>query len=473
MKTVIKMAWRNIWRNKRRTLITTASIFFALLFALIMRSFQLGSYGDMYKKMIESYSGYIQVQHKNFWDDRTLDNGFFLTPEVEKLIFKDDNVKGIIPHLETGALASNKTKTKGVLLIGIDPVKEDKLSSISKKIVFLRFTKSAISKIEKENIDPGVLEIIKTLENKSYSNYASLQIALEIKDEKIFNKILPIIEKNASYPGEHLKTNGNGILLGDMLANYLKINVADTLVLIGQGYHGVSAADMFPVKGIVHFPNPQLNSMAVFMSIKQCQNFLSAENLTTSAILKLDDIDDSEVTRTKDQLNNFFVNTDYIAKDWKEMNKAMIQALESDNQGGKIMLGILYLIIAFGVFGTVLMMTNERKKEFGVLISIGMQRTRLAIVLGVEMFYIGLLGIISSIIVSIPIILYGVSNPVHLKGDEAKMLEGYGFDPVLKFANIGDYFFWQSLIVVIIVIIATYYPARKILRLNEVQAIRT
>jgi ABC-type antimicrobial peptide transport system permease subunit len=137
------------------------------------------------------------------------------------------------------------------------------------------------------------------------------------------------------------------------------------------------------------------------------------------------------------------------------------------------MLGILYLIIAFGVFGTVLMMTNERKKEFGVLISIGMQRTRLAIVLGVEMFYIGLLGIISSIIVSIPIILYGVSNPVHLKGDEAKMLEGYGFDPVLKFANIGDYFFWQSLIVVIIVIIATYYPARKILRLNEVQAIRT
>ena len=471
MKTAIKMAWRNIWRNKRRTLITAASIFFALLFALIMRSMQIGTYGHMYTCIIESYTGYIQVQHKNFWDDRTLDNGFFLTPEIEKQILKIDNVKGIIPHLETGALASNKTQTKGVLLLGIDPVKEDKLSSISKKLVFIRFTKQAIVRIEKENIDPEIMEMIKTLEDESYANYASLKIALEIDDNEL-EKIIPIIEKNAAYPCEYLKKNEKGILVADNLAQYLRVNVGDTLVLIGQGYHGVSAADMFPVKGIVHFPNPQINNMAVFMDITQSQYFSSAENLLTSAILDLKDNSDKAVAQTKDQINNLFANTDYIAKDWKEMNKTLIQAMEADSQGGIIMLGILYLIIAFGVFGTVLMMTSERKREFGVLISIGMQRSKLAIVLTFEMFFIGLLGIISSIIASIPIILYGYNNPLHFKGDMAKMYEEYGFDPVMKFAGFGEYYFWQSLVVAIIVLIAVCYPVRKIIRLKEIQALR-
>ncbi len=78
MMEVIRIAWRNLWRNKRRTLITVASVFFAIWFALIMRSFQLGSYILMVNNIVHAYSGYFQVHATGYWNDQVLNNGFFI-----------------------------------------------------------------------------------------------------------------------------------------------------------------------------------------------------------------------------------------------------------------------------------------------------------------------------------------------------------------------------------------------------------
>jgi putative ABC transport system permease protein len=136
------------------------------------------------------------------------------------------------------------------------------------------------------------------------------------------------------------------------------------------------------------------------------------------------------------------------------------------------MVGILYLVIAFGIFGTVLMMTTERKREFGVLVAIGMQKSKLAAIVSIEMVYIGLIGILSGIAVAVPSIIIGLYNPIRLSGDYAKVYESYGMEPIMPFMPVDYYFLWQSLIVALIVGIAIIYPVRKIYKMKLVNSLK-
>ena len=181
----LKLAWRNLWRNRRRTLITSASIFFAVFFALVMRSLQLGSYDHMYKNAIESYTGYIQVQHKDFWDEKIVDNTFAFDEQLEQQILADENVAGTIPRFESFALASNGPQTKGVLVMGIDPEKEIHLSRIRDKMVKYRLSSEAIAKIEQDpDIPEKVKELAPLFENSAYTTASRLQLDLGIHRQR-------------------------------------------------------------------------------------------------------------------------------------------------------------------------------------------------------------------------------------------------------------------------------------------------
>ena len=74
---ILKLAWKNIWRNRRRTYITISAIAFAVLFAVAMRSMQQGMEEQMVKTAVENNLGYIQVHSDGYWDDKLLENGMF------------------------------------------------------------------------------------------------------------------------------------------------------------------------------------------------------------------------------------------------------------------------------------------------------------------------------------------------------------------------------------------------------------
>jgi ABC-type antimicrobial peptide transport system permease subunit len=154
------------------------------------------------------------------------------------------------------------------------------------------------------------------------------------------------------------------------------------------------------------------------------------------------------------------------------MNEVIVNQMAADNMSGGVMIGILYLVIAFGIFGTVLMMTAERRREFGVLVAVGMQKTKLAAVVTIEMLYIGVMGILSGSAIALPLIYIGYYNPIRFGGEMAKMYEDYGMEPVMPFLPIDWYFFWQTVVVAIIVVIAVIYPFRKIFKMKVVNSLK-
>ena len=207
------------------------------------------------------------------------------------------------------------------------------------------------------------------------------------------------------------------------------------------------------------------------MPLDICQELYNAENNITSLALAVNNNRDRDIAGTVERLSTVLTE-ELRVMEWREMNEVMVSQMDADDKGGQIMLGILYLVIAFGVFGTVLMLTAERKREFGVLVAIGMQKKKLTAVMSLEMLLIGLLGMLAGAALATLLILYGVEHPIIFKGEAALMFEEYGMEPKMAFWGIDTYYIWQILIVTVMVLLAIGYPIRKILGLKVVNALR-
>ena len=470
---LLKIAWRNLWRNKRRTAITVASILFAVFFAISMRSMQLGSYDQMIKSMIKSFTGFLQVQQVDYQDDPSLENTFECPDQLLTEIENTPGVQAAVPRVETFALVSSGSLTKGALVIGIDPEREKKLSNPENLLVRYRITQESIDKLKTDNRLPiEVKQKLGDLLNNSYSNTGTIAMDLEL--DKVKNKdLLDIIGSASPYPGNYLDKNDNGVLVSDRLAKYLKLSIGDSLILMGQGYHGSTAAGLYPVRGIVRFANPELDNKLIYMTIANAQSFASLENNVTTVAINLTNNSDEAMFAMQKTLNSKLNNSKIVVKNWNQFNKVLMQQIQSDNQTGKAFLVLLYFIIFFGIFGTVLMMIYERYHEFGVLVAIGMRKTKLALIMIYELFLIGLIGVVSGTALSIPLIYFLHYNPIRLTGNMAQAMEDMGFEPIMPLAWYDSYMFWQGFVVMLMVMLSCIYPLRKVLKLKESEALRS
>ena len=402
----IRIAWRNIWRNKKRTMITVSSVTLAVVLSVFTRSFQEGSYAKMIENAIGNFTGYVQVHQKDYWDDKTIDNGIVVTDTLINEILSVNDVEGVNQRLEGFSLASHGNKTKGALVMGVEPQKADSM--------------------------------------------------LKLKDKLI--------------AGRYISKNDSAIVMGAKLAEYLHLSVGDTLVLLGQGHWGQSAIGAFPIKGIVKMPTPDLNRQLVLMPLRLAQDFYSFENGVTTLVVKFKDPD--KTYQITDAINDRIDTSKYLAMPWQKMSPEMLQQIQSDRIGGIFMIAILYMVIAFGVFGTVLMMTEERKKEFAVMVAIGMQKTKLVLISLYEAILMNSVGVILGIALVIPLIVYFNVHPIQMTGEAAESIEKLGVEPVLPTIMRFSIFLHNIIVILIITAVAAIYPSISILRMKVIKALR-
>ena len=235
MRDELKIAWRNLWRNKRRTVITSASVFFAVFFAVIMRSYQLGSYERMIMNFIGSYSGYLQIQHVKYQDNPSIDYSFIYNDSLVSAISGIKNVVSVSPHIESFVLASSGTQTKGVALLAIDPEMERKFSNPENKLVKYRISPESIDLIRSSQLIPAeIADEVASHLGGSYSSRARFELEMGFSSDvnKLYTeKIL----KYCEVPNGFLENDDEGVLVSDRLAGFLKLGIGDTVILLGAG----------------------------------------------------------------------------------------------------------------------------------------------------------------------------------------------------------------------------------------------
>jgi ABC-type lipoprotein release transport system permease subunit len=401
---MLKLAYRNLWRNRRRTLITVASVFFALFFSAVMHSYMDGMWGQMIANTLRTQAGHIEIHGAGYWDDKIIDNFMTMDSVAIQQLRALPNVENVSPRVETFALVSFENISKGVAVIAVSPVQENAKSKLSSHVI----------------------------------------------------------------EGAYLTENDNGVLIGEGLAKYLKVSVGDTLAFVGQGYQGASAAGLFPVRGIMQLALTEMNNSMVYITLPAVQTFIDLPNGYSGILITLKD--DGILDETKKGVAHLIEKTrlstslqdEYAVYDWHFTMQRLLQTAESDKAFNKFVLFILYLIVGFGILGTVIMLTNERKREFRMLVSLGMQRSKLAATLCLELLIMGLLGIISGIAVALPLAFYFHAYPIQLTSEVAKTFNDMGMEAIIPFSVEPKIFITQVAIVFIIIAIATIYPIRKI-----------
>lgn len=402
---LFKLAWRNIWRNRRRTYITAASILFAVLFASFMDSLQRGAWDNMVRNVVNYYFGYMQVHEKGYWAEQSIDKAFILTDSLRQKAGAPP-AAGVVPRIASFALAAGDAQATGVLVAGIEPEAEDEMTGLRERLI----------------------------------------------------------------AGRYLSAEGKGALLASGVAGKLGLGVGDTLVLITQGFRGVNAAGKYPVTGLASFGSPELNKQMVYLPLQEAQYFFGAQGRVTSVAIHLEEADDIAVLKAR--LFQQLDTSAFEVMDWEEMLPDLVQARELDTAGNVIVYFILYLIIAFGIFGTILMMTKERSYEFGVLIAIGMQRWQLAWSVFIEIVMLGIIGALAGILASLPVVLYFKVNPIRFSGEMAGSLEKFGFEPIFPATFDPRIFAAQASYVFLATVVLAIYPMLKIRKLEPVRAMR-
>jgi ABC-type lipoprotein release transport system permease subunit len=407
MKLLLRLAWRNLWRNKRRTIITILAVTFATLFAIAMRGVQLGTYEENISFALRLFSGFVQIQAPGFQDNPSLHKSFVFDEQLHSELLSIHEITGYAPRVYADGLASFHNNSLGCALFGVIPERERTVTTYSTKIA----------------------------EGHAFDSDTS-----------------------------------DAVVLGYKLLDNLNAKIGDAIVILAQGYDGTLGNQRFRIVGTVKTGSSEFDGMAIFMGLRTLQDLLEMGDRIHVLALSLNDV--YAVEEVTNQLNSTLETSKVRALPWQRVMPDLQQSIQLDNVSGIIFLGILIVVVAFGILNTVLMSVTERFREFGVLLSLGMPQVKLVWVVFFETIIIAFIGMFVGNILAVGVNYYLIVHPIEFGGEYGSIMEEYGFLPIIKSALKPSSFANTTLSILIISLLSTIYPLYRTFKLEPLKGIR-
>lgn len=407
---MLKIAFRNIFRQKRRTLLTALSMFGGFVLA----AFFIGWSDGMYNRIIDTFTrnqmGHIQIHQKDYLDRPSLYKTVDNLTEIEKILQDTEAVEAWAPRLYSAGLASVGEKSAGARIIGIDPYKENHTTDFSEKIV----------------------------EGRMFSDAA---------------------DKDTDEIGE--------VILGKGLAKVLQGGLEDEVVIVSQAADGSIANDKYRIVGIVDSGDELGDRTAFYLPLTTAQELLVLEGRVHEIALTVHHLDD--VARVNGMLEQTIDRDKLAVEPWQVFARSFYIAMKADQEGMWIMLVVIVLVVAVGVLNTVLMSVLERRREYGVLKAVGTKPSQIIKMVLMEVNILGILCIIAGIGVGLLINYWASTHGYTLP--EPLSYGGMKFQHLQGEINARS-FYIPAITVIISATLVSLFPAFKAAHTNPARSMR-
>jgi putative ABC transport system permease protein len=329
MRLMARMAWRNLWRNPRRTIISLSAVAFATMVVIFMMAMQQGGYNAMIGSAIGVYTGELQVQHAGYHDKPRLEATIPRASDLAARIAKVPDVRAVSVRAEAAALVSSEERTFGAVVVGVEPDREPAVSSI-----------------------PGTVRA-----------------------------------------GRYLSAGDtSAAVVGYALARNLSVGVGDELTVLGQGRDGSLAALVCRVVGVFSSGSPDLDRGTVEVPLATLQDAFTLGDQAHSIVVRTNTLDEAPAVAAsiRSVVGN---QPGLAVLPWDELLEGLKQGIAIDAAVGWFLYTVLVLIVVFSILNTFIMSVLERTREFGVLLALGTRPRFLGTVVATESMFLLMAGL--------------------------------------------------------------------------------
>jgi len=469
------IAWKNIWRNKARSMVILGAIALGLLAGIFAIAVMAGMVDERVENAINNEVSHVQIHHQKYLQN---DEPQYTILNAQDVIAEAEKTPGVVAvssRLRINGMANTSGNSTGVMIYGIHPEKEKKVTKINQHIientgeylfednrnkiligekmaeklnlVHYELTDDAIAALEEAEIPKDLLEQTDTLKNELFRGEEDFREALEpYLDNNEIEKYFSSYKEAAKI----FKTRSK-------------------IVLTFQDASGNITGAAFRIAGIYSITNSIYEGMNVFVRYEDLARIANIDSAAVHEIAML--IEDREFSASvgntlQDEFKNITVRT------WKEIQPDLALTTDYIQITYYIVITFILLALGFGIVNTMLMAVLERIKELGMLMAIGMNKKRIFFMIMLETVFLTLTGAVVGMALSVGVIALTQSTGIDL----SKYAEGFqaiGYSAIVYPKLDYSFFFSVTLLVIATGILSSIYPAIKALKLNPVEATRT